>query len=129
MHKLTTSNHRVLLMEIIVLVCRLNWRVTLTMVWLFIRKLCIIIGIMLMLCIILGLLMVRCLSLIWYVSQPIFLNLHLHVSCMLLSISIHHSCITKLIALLEKLFILLRLLCSMNLPSTSIRIVRKLVTI
>lgn len=73
----------VMLMEITVLFYRLNWKVTSTEVWLFIRKLCITTGIMLMLCIILGLLMVRCLSLIWYVLHIhlfVILTMQLHVT-------------------------------------------------
>jgi len=63
-----TSLNHFYLTKIIILVYRLNWRGTSTKVWLYIRKLCITTGIMLMPCIILGLLMVRCLSLIWYVE-------------------------------------------------------------
>lgn len=53
---------------------RLNWRETLIKVLPFTRKLCTIIGTMLMQCIILELLMVKCLSLTWYIIQEIFLS-------------------------------------------------------
>jgi hypothetical protein len=113
---------------------RLNWRVTSTGVWLFIRKLCIIIGIMLMLCIISGLLMVRCLSLIWYVLHThlciLLYFLHSAPAFIFYILRLRYSFIVVLIVTLENLFILLlRLLCSMNSPSISIHIVRKLVTI